>query len=649
MAGCNSADPARPEASITHVTASSGLIARPAASASPAAAAGTAGRASTASPPASISSAAALGGAAAVADTPPSAGGPLPAAPAASRAGAQAAAATQPMAIAVTIPSGLGNQASYVSPATRSLRLSVNGSSMVVPVGSGLPGCSATTGGVLCTVTVTVPAGSSVSINGAGYASTDGSGPSLEVTPPGAAAVPAAASFTPTWMGVAATLQATLGGSFAAGEPGSATLSLVAADAAGFPLGGTPAAWVDASGAPLAISLTNSDASGSTALANSTYAGAPVTLSYDGDLPLPNPITITATPSSTLLAPATVTMAQPTASKSFTVSFGTAVIVPNTTGIPGKEQSLDWWNATPDSKFAVVNQGSQTFFSWANGGWAVFGNSPYPESIHGTSSIVYTSPPQIFETRGVWLRDIFPVSHPYHASNTQELVSFYHAESDWTGVHTKTVGVSYSHDGGHTWSAGTQILTPNAYTAGVGVSSADEGAVYDPVNKRWVIFFTAIDPSPNISGHLSEAISSDPLGAPGTWFKLYNGAFTQPGLQGQETSLPAVQGQGYISSPCISWNSYLNEWVMIADWGNVGEALMTSTDLINWTAPVKLMDGKNLGFIGGSSAYPTLIGTRDDKITEQTSHLYFAEFSDSDPRIYGRVLIEQSLTFHRND
>jgi hypothetical protein len=632
IAGCNNgADPAAPPAAIAHViVASLGTIERPASAA-------TALAASSVNPPP-------------VAATPPVAVLPAAAAAAAPRSAPQSAtAATQPLTLQVTVPTAAANSASYVSPATRSLRLIVNGAAQVAPVGNGAPGCTAAATGYNCVVTVSVPAGAAITVTAQGFASADGSGTPLEMTPPGALPVPSTPSLTPTWVGVVATLKATLSGPFAAGEPSTASLAITALDAAGYPLPASPLTWVDVTGAPLAVILSDADASGSTELAGAVYAGTPVTLSYDGDLPLPNPITVTATPTSSLVAPAAVTMAQPTASKSFTVSFGPALIVPNNTGIPGKEHDLDIWNATPDSKFAVVNQGAQTLFSWGNGAGVVFGNSPYPELIQGSSINVYTSPAQTFESRGVWLRDILPVSHPYHPSNTQELITFYHAESDWTGPHTKTVGVSYSHDGGRSWTAGSQILTPNAYTSGVGISSADEGAIYDPVNKRWVIMFTAIDPSPNISGHLSEAVSSDPLGAPGTWFKLYNGAFTQPGLQGQETSLPAVQGQGYISSPCVSWNSYLNEWVMIADWGGVGEALMTSTDLINWSTPVKLMDGKNLGFIGGWSAYPTLIGSRDDKITEQTSHLYFAEFSDSDPRIYGRVLLEQALTFHRND
>jgi hypothetical protein len=528
----------------------------------------------------------------------------------------------------------------------------VNGSStFVAAVGGSVSGCTSSGASLICHLTATVPVANSMSVTAQGFASADGSGTPLEMGAGSAVGTPGGSSAVAlAWQPVVASLTTGINGKFAAGVASAVNVSVTAKDAAGTIIPTPTNRWLNTAGAAVSIALTNSDTSGKTQLASSAYTGTAVSLSYDGDLPLPNPITVTVSGGSAIPAtPASVV--QPTASKSFTFSFGgSTTLVQNNTAVPTNVNNVDYWNAIPDSKIAIVTVGSKHLISWGNQGWAVSSDSPYPESANGTSYMMY-SPQTIqnYEQAGWWFRDVMPLNNPYHPTDSNDLVSFYHAESDFTGPHTKTVGVSYSHDGGKTWSPGQQILAPNAYTSGVGISSADHGSIYDPVNKRWVIFFTAIDPSPNISGHLSEAVSDDPLGAPGSWHKLYNGAFTQPGLQGQETSLTAVQNQGYISSPTISWNSYLNLWVMIADWGDVGEALMTSPDLYTWSTPIKLMDGTNLGYIGGTSAYPTLVGDNDDKITGQTSRLYFAEFSNSDPRIYGRVMLMQQLTFQRND
>lgn len=163
------------------------------------------------------------------------------------------------------------------------------------------------------------------------------------------------------------------------------------------------------------------------------------------------------------------------------------------------------------------------------------------------------------------------------------LVGFYHAQDNYgdplngAAAAWKSIGVAYSSDDGKSWRNGGLIVTSSkprppdsqAQFGGVG----DFGSVWDYVRKQWVMYYGG-------NHWLSIAISKDPAGRPGTWWK-YAGprkGFTQKGLGGTEfppgwnqlpdLSMDWARGPRGIaivpgSNPGMHYNFYLAKWVMI--------------------------------------------------------------------------------------
>ena len=52
--------------------------------------------------------------------------------------------------------------------------------------------------------------------------------------------------------------------------------------------------------------------------------------------------------------------------------------------------------------------------------------------------------------------------------------------------------------------------------------------------------------------------SDDPVGAPGTWYRYFNGSFSEPGVGGKQSCLPGIPGgDGGASCPIVHWNTGL--------------------------------------------------------------------------------------------
>lgn len=186
----------------------------------------------------------------------------------------------------IAVPSG--NSAStarlpkYVSPNTASLTVTLQGQTtplVTANLSSTAPGCSVTTGGYVCTVTFSAPAGNDT-FQIATYSGTNGTGSQLSVatlvqsvTANATAKVPLALS------GVVATVAVILGTtSIPVGTPASVAVTVVAYDGSGNIIVG-PGSF------STAVTLTDSDTSGVTALSTTSVPGpgTSVTLNYNGN------------------------------------------------------------------------------------------------------------------------------------------------------------------------------------------------------------------------------------------------------------------------------------------------------------------------------------------------------------------------------
>ncbi|MBF0442798.1 MAG: hypothetical protein HQK54_12910 [Oligoflexales bacterium] len=265
------------------------------------------------------------------------------------------------------------------------------------------------------------------------------------------------------------------------------------------------------------------------------------------------------------------------------------------------------------------------------------GNTPFPEDQRltpakavsgGRYKDIYptdTWNKANFDNGGSWLMSVFRLSG-------DRLIGFVHCEYhwyEWSSAH-KSIAVSYSNDNGLTWSKNVQILTgsdPVPDKAGWG-GIGDFNVVKDEKTKRWVMYFGG-----------GMAVSSDPEGKPGTWFKYLKGSFSSPGLGGGWDDLPGIQ-KNPGANFSVHWNTYLGKWVAVwGGWDSISY-ISASDDMINWETP-RVAARSALG--GGRAWYPNIIG-ETDLIVGQNARLYYSDISDSTRKFMGNT-----IRFVRND
>ena len=235
-----------------------------------------------------------------------------------------------------------------------------------------------------------------------------------------------------------------------------------------------------------------------------------------------------------------------------------------------------------------------------------------------------------YDNGGSWLMSVF-------REEGDKLIGFFHAEDHWyphtsNNIAWKSLGVTYSTDEGKTWSEGNQIITspkdkPETPEWG---GSGDCCVVWDHFNNRWMCYYQ--------EHNIYMAVSEDPKGAPGTWKKYYNGAFTEPGIGGQQTKVPGLTPG---ANPSVHWNTYLEKWVMVwHSWGTTAWTKISfSNDGINWDTPQSII-GSEIA-TGGKAWYPTIIGETDVK-AGQIAKIYYADMAKD---FSYRVFRTRTITF----
>ncbi|GAA3259583.1 hypothetical protein ACFO1B_54430 [Dactylosporangium siamense] len=298
----------------------------------------------------------------------------------------------------------------------------------------------------------------------------------------------------------------------------------------------------------------------------------------------------------------------------FRASVGTPSVVPNRASVP----VYPWM---PDGHISVLADGPGRWIMF----WAEFenyrtvGTTPFPEdqTVREPSGRVFggrDDPNRCgWDNGGSWLMRVFRLSG-------SRLVAYYHAEDWWCGADLgkalwASVAVTYSEDNGRTWAPGRQIITsatPRPATPVFG-GAGDNDVVYDAYNRRWICYY-------HDGGRLHMAASYDPAGAPGTWRKWDGTGFTVPGIGGADHSIDAfLPHEGH--NPSVTWNGYLDRWVMVYAGWDGRTYLSSSVGLLNWTPPVLLLaPAPPYDRIW----YPTLIGDGGDQSSGRDVRLYYA-------------------------
>jgi len=297
---------------------------------------------------------------------------------------------------------------------------------------------------------------------------------------------------------------------------------------------------------------------------------------------------------------------------------------------------------TPDEHMTFLRQPDGTFRLWVAGG------GTYGTYLFTTPDFVTLgTPTMVFGPSGTGTTafdaDYAGAGSVFPASDGTALLMIYHAENHlFNGVDSPGtpfyagIGLARSSDNGMTWQREGEIISghdPQQPTQTGGAGALTPSAI--EVGTFIYVVFREIDQQSGVSGY---AVARAPIasdGAPGTWEKYDNGAFSTPGLGGSFTPLnitldPAVPGDQ--RQPDISFNTSLNAFLMTTV-GNGGIYALTSSDLITWSASSLVFPAPTPDAAAGTSGgprnwYPTLISPSEpaDQLTAATGYLYYANF-----------------------
>ena len=160
--------------------------------------------------------------------------------------------------------------------------------------------------------------------------------------------------------------------------------------------------------------------------------------------------------------------------------------------------------------------------------------------------------------------------------------------------------------------------------------------------------------------------SDDPVGAPGTWYRYFNGSFSEPGVGGKQSCLPGIPGgDGGASCPIVHWNTGLQVCVCVCMyvctlwtlavtlrrasqlyvmlyqlWGQWDTVLLsTSADGVSWgtTATLTTISGNR------TVAYPQVTGLTSSSVAGLVATLTYAADPPTGP--YARDFVARSIQF----
>ena len=297
----------------------------------------------------------------------------------------------------------------------------------------------------------------------------------------------------------------------------------------------------------------------------------------------------------------------------------------------------------PDGKLCTIQLSEdewQMFWAEKND-YLTVSSSPWPEDhcsqvknsnmVFGKDKLQQNPEHKItnFNENGSWFIGVFPLNQ----ENDGQYAGFFHAEShyDNNGTAHKSIGVAYSDDYGRNWNnVQPVILSEQAKGQTPAWTGIGDGCVIrDRTNSHWICYYQGkTNVNGSINNRLCMASSSDPEGKSGTWKKWDGTNFsisacnTETMTGGTECAiknLSKVPG----ANPSVSWNEYLQSYVMVyASWSH--EVYISfSNDAINWTNPV---------YVIGSSAnplwYPNLISEKGDTVSLKCNRIYFSYQQD---------------------
>ena len=199
----------------------------------------------------------------------------------------------------------------------------------------------------------------------------------------------------------------------------------------------------------------------------------------------------------------------------------------------------------------------------------------------------------------------------YTDPDTGNLLMFYHAENKTDAGFWTTLGMARSTDRGDSWTDLGRIVTANLPFARDAATDLGGGA-YAIVNGYFYVYFRDFFPDGTQSfvsvarATYANVLEAASMGEVVPWTKYYQGTWSEPGLGGRSTNME--ESQQHVSWRSVAWNTFLNEWIMVAMAVPIGHPgstklhLFESTDGLHWTKRQQLESD------AGNSVYPTIVG-----------------------------------------
>lgn len=233
------------------------------------------------------------------------------------------------------------------------------------------------------------------------------------------------------------------------------------------------------------------------------------------------------------------------------------------------------------------------------------------------------------------------------SENNHQLLSFYHTETyDWQGIghdpgkYWAQIAFATSDNGGLNWNKQGVVITGrdpkpatpqrSANGAGMPITIAHDGYLYT-FYSDWRTLQGQATGADEI--HVARA-AINTNGKPGSWFKYFNGNFSEPGLGGMSTAVikrpVAYPNSSYTSLGNITFNKAINAFIAIIT-SNDAFYYALSKDLINWTdaVPFFTYPVMNSQLKNGDPwyLYPSFISPNqdNDRTTDANGYLYFGK------------------------
>lgn len=296
----------------------------------------------------------------------------------------------------------------------------------------------------------------------------------------------------------------------------------------------------------------------------------------------------------------------------------------------------------PDGKLSVCKlKGEDTFTSFWSGDCSFMQTgckSPWFEdnigSLNSSMAVIGKGVSPVtdgFTDGGMWLIGV-------HELSDGRLAGFFHAESHFPGVASqyKSIGLSYSSDGGRSWDAGCKIISgpepkpEQGEGGGKSYGLGDGCVVWNEAQGKWICYYSGYCDNPG-DFVISMAASDSPVAEPSSWKKWDGDAFNTPACD-QESGLgaPNIKIKNldayHGGNPSVCWNSAFNKWLMcFHSWGRE-LVLSMSDDGIVWSRPAVLLGAEDEP---GGAMYPNFLSENGDLECAKEFRIYYAADMDN--------------------